>query len=918
MAGNFIIRLYNADNSRWRPVTLSNVAAPVSWSLTREHGYAQATLTLLGKPADFSGLSQRRRIEFLAHEPGSSVWIRLYRGYIAKIDPRRGKPRQTVVTLWGIAWRAGKSVSYQRYPFPYAMEAANVYSVLVSKWVRSKPEFSSLDILPVATGQTVDYLDAWRKRVSDSVSELLKITGGQTVTGGDVNAEGLDRLFFRPFGSPSAPDHTIQIPSPRTGTREREEDTTRIANVLDLVGGGARYGGNLLAQVVEGNTSFEVPAFEGDGSGNLLDDPGFEARSGWTLSGGASYKAGGESDTGATDGGDDMVELDNVGEKVARRADVPAGGWAVGANYIFDIRARLKAGGAPIATARVLWKNGADATIQTDTLAVAPASAVWDSFSLTSKAPAGAANADVEIELTTDGGDGILLDNLAFYDQSFLYQAGFEVAARGTAERQKLNWVYNDAYHGAYCIFVQGLADDADGDDIAVRPRGEGRISVVGNQTIRFTVWMKSPPGASGIPKLQQQIHEYDSGGGRIDDPRQNHAAGAALGAWTQYEMLHTVSPDCVAVSVELTLRGDGEFLTDAWMVTDGSLPATPFFEGGNFEGVFRAADLFADGGSDDDIHDSAEDWGELPELEEQSSVTTEADAESYATAFFRSRALPLAAPSIEIFGKPAEYWPGEYVRAIGAEGQDILPEPLPIAEVEGVWDGKLTLTLHLVTEKPDEARKIRELVRKAAKGGGGMGGGASAGQVSPPTGTGSSTVKVSTTDAAADYLQAKITPGSGVTVTKNTDGSGVETLAIAATTAAPKRRWVSPLLRGFVPEATGIDTDGEDEAPYGAGNTSITWVPKRVLFRRSVDNVAADTVQVLKSTAGIDAAFGAGTDILAADLTLSGAADFGVIKDLAADFVTALTVASGKRTAAEIIATSGAALSLSVEYEEA
>lgn len=117
--------------------------------------------------------------------------------------------------------------------------------------------------------------------------------------------------------------------------------------------------------------------------------------------------------------------------------------------------------------------------------------------------------------------------------------------------------------------------------------------------------------------------------------------------------------------------------------------------------------------------------------------------------------------------------------------------------------------------------------------------------------------------------------------------------------------RWT--LLQAFTPAGTGPD-EFEFIVPTIDGQ-STAFLLKGAEFLQGTVASTDSTVQVQKSTGG-NSAFGAGTDVLTADLTVAAAAFFATTSG-----ITGGTVTSGQRLRAKIVAigTGGAGWTLNV-----
>lgn len=726
----FQVRLFAAGNTHYRVLRLrattqsgmsTGSVISASWHLTRLDGYADATLTLAGRASQISGLVKRRRVEFWAPSETGAL-VRLYRGEIHVIEDRRGETPQVVVTLYGVIELAGRTIVDQAYAFPYGPDLGSVWSQVGNDWVA--PRWPSVVISGRTTGQTTNALNAQRRSVKDLLSDLVDTSGGFCVAGCDVVGDsvsddpldpklGSDRLFLRPFGTPLAPSHTLLVPDPkrRLGRYERREEIP-TANVLYIMGGPLKFP-NLLAEATSSNTGFDLPEPSDATNGNLLVDPGFEDRSSeWHLGSGASFKAGSLSE-GPTDGGEDMVELDGAGEIVYQLRDDLA--LEVGHEYVFQSRLRLERGVASATlTLRIIWKDSGGTTIQTDTRAgVTPPSATWDTYRMSGICPTGADQVQVEVECTAASGTGALVDNLAFYDANGISQVGWWARAFGGASVDSVDWACSDGTDGAdpahspgYFVRMSATASDADGDDVHLAPQNLSRFPVPGNQSVRISFWARC---AGTSPKVEIQSWTYNSGGSESAISRTSFASGSIGSTWERLSATVTAPSDAVSMRIALAFRGSGTLDIDSASVRDSSTTADEYVRAAQFETIIRA-DVIGTG----DVADSITDWGELPVVIQQDQISTQADAEAFALAYFARAALPIESAWFEMSGPQRRMWPGEYLRAIGESAADLLTSPLPVIEIDGTFDGGIvTQTVRLAEERASETRVLRAIAKR-------------------------------------------------------------------------------------------------------------------------------------------------------------------------------------------------------------
>ncbi len=725
----FSVRLFTAYKQHYRTISgakdKAGAVISAQWSITRTEGYADAELVLAGPAKACRGMVNGRRIEFWGVDAAGAE-VRLYRGEVVRVaQDRTNGATQTTVTLLGIWLKVSKLVVRQRYAWVDKPDLSESFTRIASTWVAGK--YANVRVEASPTGQTIDSIDGWRRSFGDVTNDLIDATGGFAVSGCDVSEiTGQDRLFFRAYDSPTNVTHWLRFPDPsrRVTIYDRDTDASKIANIVDLVGGSHRFP-NLLAEAVEGNTSFEQPQFNAATTGNLLVDAGFEDRDASDIYGGASYKSGGLSE-GPTDGGETMLELDNVGEGFVKEVTTQI---FAGNEYTFEPRLRLATGASIGSKIRlsIAWYNG-NTLLDTDTKDYDDSnlldSATWQSFDVTGICPDGTTRFECRGELITKVGQGILVDNLSAYDSSMIRQAGWMVKPTGSAVIEKLKWNYEGGYHGAYAVYAKVQAENISFNDVAFYPLGDARFTVSGNQTLRLGVWVRLAPGVLTAPLCMLRVEDSTGQSDELFFTPGVDAPDATDGVWMLYTFTQTVNENADNATYNFTIRGDGEIIFDACQVRDAAVTvaemAADFLEAEAIEAVVRAdASQFAG----TPVADSIETWGEIPTTDDI-NATTQDDIQAYAAAKLKAVAVPIEKPPIEVVGHAVAFWPGQYIGAIGRDAAEVMPEPLPIAEVEGSYqDGLLRLRPITVSERESETRVTRRIARDAARKAGGSGG---------------------------------------------------------------------------------------------------------------------------------------------------------------------------------------------------
>lgn len=750
------LQLYitSADGTR-RRLARANVET-VTTTLERMGGYGQATI-VTSLPYHQAGA--------LTVRPGDRVETfyggkRRYRGYVSALAPSGEEPRKVVITAFGAAALLRKQFCDKVYAFPQGgvdVSAAFAQLAQDSLLKATGPGgfrlIQSVQSLPIGT--TVQTLDARRKLAGDALDGLVKEAGNLAVWGCDVDAAGLNRLYLRPLAPAAPPTHAVAVPGRAVLEAGGEEQTADLVNQLLVTGGAPTYP-NLLH-----NGGFELPIYQQDGAGNLVVNGDFEGAqddhtvSNWGLSGGAqsftTFSIPPKQAAPYT--GKRCLGLEGTGQSATQTAQAV---FVAGHNYVFSARA-AKEIDQQVATGRAQLQvtGSGGAVLLTATVALAPSGQGYDYFSATFLAPAGATG--LKVTLSCDALDssqvpsnngysgGLLIDDVQCYDVSVVYQDGWavDVVDGGAGHVNAVNWVYQDAaFEGGYCVYLDAAAQDNDGHDLNLQPLAGSRFSVTPSQTLRYGVWVKSPPASLNPqpPKFFLELNFYDSSG-RINrtPPRATFSPGF-LAQWTYFELVAYALDGEVSADANLTWRSAGSLLVDAQSVRDvqaapmaaasgGAVPAAPFLPAGPLFYVIRASDPYLNGtwrpanGLPQPAAYAGSEAAYGPRCAPfaDPSILRLDDAMAVADATFRTQAAPLFRPTITLADDARLYWPGETVRLIGADGPSLQSgsgqdgaqggEPLAIARVTDSYDGLLKTRLELEKEQPDVSLTIKKIV---------------------------------------------------------------------------------------------------------------------------------------------------------------------------------------------------------------
>ncbi len=778
------VRLYNADNTGYGVLPLSENGSPgvksASARVTAAEGYADGTLVLTGARRDYPALARRRRVAFYAvyrrRADDAVQTALLYRGVVKRVLPVKGSKgeRSLSVKLVGLWSEIGRVRCYKVYPNAEGADRASFFAALAGTFVL--PKYPGVAVATGAVGSVPDYVSAYDKTFAEAVATLQQNVG-QVATGMDVDpVTGADRLFFRPFDDLSAPArHAIPLPDAQTGRENVEEDGAAQVTVLTIRGGEPRGGGNLLADAVQNNASFEFPELPGSASvGNYLQNGSLETGNFFDEINGGTTKN--KSDEGIQPFlGDWYGYLGKPGAALAQSVWSPPSPLAPGRTYRLDLRARLENQSFPVpALALIEWFQGtaiSHVALGSVPLAVSPTGATWDLFGINLTPPAGA-NAfrfsvtrapSVPGEPTTGNDPYVLfVDDVRFFDPSPITQKGWELFRVGT------NVVYNavdwasdlSPWHNGRCCFFDAVSRDVDGQDCQLRPFGYNRTSVTGGTTLVAGFAVRVTRGAvltniggtvqNGVfttmtptLKFQVGIENWATDGHPQGETVTSYVVPAD-GAWRYVSHTKTIGGDTAQATCRLMMRGEGAYYADAAFLmaadapfaravtantagfANGTLTSTAmpdpalYVEGKQYRRRYRAVDLFAAGTP---IGDEAFAVGEIEATEDLPEVVSDNDALSYARLYFKKFSLPLSRPNLETEGvletgaasSTAGMMPGESARFLGPDGTELFPSPLSCVEKLVAFEGgKLSITPFFGVEERDPYRSIEEMIRAA------------------------------------------------------------------------------------------------------------------------------------------------------------------------------------------------------------
>jgi hypothetical protein len=290
-------------------------------------------------------------------------------------------------------------------------------------------------------------------------------------------------------------------------------------------------------------------------------------------------------------------------------------------------------------------------------------------------APALAAKA--EIQLKCDVGWSIMYDALSFWLADQPAQSDWKVRVKGDAT-VVMDWAYNPAYHGLYCVRATvSDADNTGNHSVILSPR-ETIVIAAGGKYF-FFVWARTTSNPH-LGKLR--LRYINSSGATTGDIKVYTFSGSGIGSWASGFVWGSAPGDAVSVQVEIELQSDGDWYFDALTLMEdrglselgvSGLEAPgdgvhAYIPDGVLSLLFRAEDVVSVGESAE-VNGSATSYGTREGRETAESIRSYADAVRFAKSYFLNRAIVKHRPALTLSGLERRVLPGNYVRLVGDDG---------------------------------------------------------------------------------------------------------------------------------------------------------------------------------------------------------------------------------------------------------
>ena len=666
------VRAY--DGNRKRVQFPKEWIEEVSFVYEQNGGYGQGSITL---NAGWDDLTLTGAEEFDIYLFG----VFAYRGRGRIIEKRLAAPESASIELMGLVADLRRIRARRKYAYGAAQDVTVYFGVIVTDDVLPLYDnMTAAEALTGITGALVKEFDPRRRSVADAIDELLEIAPELAYWGADVDtttATLKDRIYLRP--RPTTVGYKYVV-GDNVQAFVYPKDTDRIINSVRLIGGPVDQP-NLIT-----NASFENVKPNGELINNRLTDYSFELNTGWTYGGGASRKTPGTADAaGAPRTGAYWAELDGAAETISQTVPI---------NYLDDFIATAWVREETIATTGQvrLVVEGLNAcsvvqvTYTGDWLQpgnslvykriTAKAGQAMDPLVFSGFSTVTQARVRIEVDSGTAANDGIIVDDVAFYEAYGVGQEGWMYSLVGAATIGTLNWANKEStsgedafsgYHGGYRVKVDPANIAGSSDYIELRTHPLARIPVKAFETYYFTVMVRNDGVAACDTSLG--IVEYNSEGTVMVSNESATISQSGGAAWAMFARpVGRPSSISVAISaqtthVELFIRArdnDLRWYDAAWFGV-GSVPRDfdlygEYWAGAEYEREIDVTDSYLTGSYalDAAAATSITDWGERSEEITNEHVINRDLMLSFMRDWFNVHAIPGYEGSLSIHGARA------------------------------------------------------------------------------------------------------------------------------------------------------------------------------------------------------------------------------------------------------------------------
>jgi hypothetical protein len=722
------VRLY--DSTGKRRGLPAGCISELDFEVLERGGYGRGSLRMLATWEEI-GLVGGERVD--VYIDGALQ----YRG-IVQIPERSvsGSGEEHSPTMYGRMEQLNGYHSSRQYAYGVPKDLADVFSDIVADYIAVSGRLPSVVVDAQAIGVHVQTFDARGKKLRDALNALCDIAPGQCIWGFDTVLSGgvyVDRIYIRPM--PTTVGYRLSLRGGEGHSLQYSSDIGSIENRLFI------KGGKVAKPNLVKNGSFETPAPNSETVGNLLKD--YSAEIGdpaWSLSAGASVKGAG--DFGGPRTGTRWWEFDNAGEKLEQTVFIDYltlytfTGWAryedAAHPQVLSVQVDgVNAGGTVLATAVYLtgpngWFDpGGDTYVR---FVLGCNFTAWPTI----------VAARVRVQAIAASGysggsgsnDGVLVDDMAFYETQGVSDPSWIYQLYGGAKRTAMDWEYKGPptpYHGGYCVKAQANGTVAGTDFMLLRSTYDSRITVRPNNRYSFVVF-SYPQSALLTAAFRLVIFEYKSDG-TLQQTDVSDLMGWSSLAWKPWRFQVVMNAATVAVELAIRLDNDNIHYFDAvWFgeleePDELSAATGGYWEVDTYERVIDVTNA--------DLADSTKTGGTVISADAAASITTygerEAEASNteivdyptalaYAVGHFNAHAVPKVQGPITINNARQIVKPDGLVRIINLPNPPAAAFPSRIRTKIGA-DGFISQDMDLGTERPELADLLRATEVRAAKG---------------------------------------------------------------------------------------------------------------------------------------------------------------------------------------------------------
>jgi hypothetical protein len=710
------VRAYNSSDERvYLPVDWIDT---VSFEITERGGFGQGSLHIIAPWEALPNLLGDERID---------VWlwnVLVYRGWINVHQRDIDNPEQFSPQLAGLIETLNRWVIDRRYVSSQPEDISTYFGRLVQDYVLTDSATAGVMTDSQAIGATLQVFDARGETLASAFNRLCDQSPNAAIWGHDTDSNYNNRLYLRPRATAISKRLTV---GEQVQAYAHPYDTGSVRNVLRLCGGQVAQP-NLVA-----NGSFENPLPPSETVGNLVVDYSFEddaaAWSG-TSSGSRKQTGGGGDAMGAPRSGSWWYEIDQNGEKAEQTVS------GIAPTLVYTASAWVRREDATIPrtfTYEVEGLDGSNTVMVTIPIATAldPGGGRWTRYSGACDFSGYPTVEKAQIRIRAHAGsasnDGILIDDVAFYERDSVANAEWAWSLHGAATRVTLDWHATDveAYHGGYCVkmLTSGIAGSS--DYMELRTTKTARISVKPGQSYVVAGFIRGDGSNSVSASIGVSEWKADDTSAGADT--ESATMSGNLATWTLITATFTAAAGASTAEVWLRDRANTILYADAFALIETALPVDwysgGYWEGDTYERVWDTNIIpptvpgRAPVGLSASASASIATWGRREAVVQNDQVVDEATGQAFAIGWLNAHAVPQVSAQLRLTATQSE-------DLIGTSGTIRLlnlpsaPDALFPSRIRYTIDGNgVEIEVDLGSQRPELVEMIRVLAGKRASG---------------------------------------------------------------------------------------------------------------------------------------------------------------------------------------------------------